>query len=47
MYDAANISGQQAKLREEVEFPLLFDTHDQREGMTAFSEGRAPVYTNN
>lgn len=47
MYDAANINGQQAKLREEVEFPLLFDTHDQREGMTAFSESRAPVYTNN
>lgn len=47
MYDAANITGQQAKLREEVEFPLLFDTHDQREGMTAFGEGRAPVYTNN
>ncbi len=47
MYDAANINGQQAKLREEVEFPLLFDTHDQREGMTAFGEGRAPVYTNN
>lgn len=47
MYDAANITGQQAKLREEVEFPLLFDTHDQREGMAAFGEGRAPVYTNN
>ena len=45
--DAANINAQQGKLRETAEFALLFDTHDQREGMTAFSEGRAPVYTNN
>lgn len=45
MYDAANINAQQAKLRETVEFSLLFDTHDQREGMSAFAEGRAPVYT--
>ena len=47
VYDAANLNAQQAKLCETVEFPLLFNTHDQREGMTAFSEGRAPVYTNN
>lgn len=47
IYDAANVNGQQGKIREEIEFPLLFDTHDQREGMTAFGEGRAPVYTNN
>lgn len=45
--DAANINAQQAKLRETAEFSLLFDTHDQREGMTAFAEGRPPVYTNN
>ncbi|MCC8356979.1 MAG: enoyl-CoA hydratase/isomerase family protein [Oscillospiraceae bacterium] len=45
--DAANVNAQQAKLRETTEFSLLFDTHDQREGMTAFSQGRAPVYTNN
>ncbi len=45
--DCANINAQQAKLRETDEFSLLFDTHDQREGMTAFSQGRAPEYTNN
>ena len=44
VYDAANENSQQAKLRETVEFSLLFDTHDQREGMTAFSEGRKPEY---
>ena len=47
MYDAANINAQQAKLRETTEFSLLFNTHDQREGMTAFGEGRPAVYTNN
>ena len=46
-YDAANVTAQQAKLRETTEFALLFDTHDQREGMTAFGEGRPAVYTNN
>ena len=46
-YDAANQTAQQAKLRETIEFSLLFDTHDQREGMTAFSEKRQPVYTHN
>ena len=47
IYDAANVSGQQGKIREEIEFPLLFDTHDQREGMSAFGENRSPNYTNN
>ena len=47
VYAAANINAQQGKLCETAEFSLLFNTHDQREGMTAFGEGRPPVYTNN
>jgi enoyl-CoA hydratase/carnithine racemase len=47
IYDAVNVNAQQGKLRETTEFSLLFDTHDQREGMTAFGEKRSPVYTNN
>ena len=47
VYDAVNVNAQQGKLRETTEFSLLFNTHDQREGMTAFGEGRPPKYTNN
>jgi enoyl-CoA hydratase len=47
VYDAVNVNAQQGKLRETTEFSLLFNTHDQREGMTAFGEKRSPVYTNN
>ncbi len=47
VYAAANINAQQGKLSETAEFALLFNTHDQREGMTAFGEGRPAVYTHN
>ena len=35
------------KAAEWAEFPILFDTHDQKEGMAAMLEKRAPNYTNN
>ena len=35
------------KATETTEFTLLFNTHDQKEGMAAMIEKRAPVFTNN
>ena len=35
------------KAAETTEFTLLFDTHDQKEGMAAMIEKRSPVFTNN
>ena len=35
------------KSQETTEFTLLFNTHDQKEGMAAMMEKRAPVFTNN
>lgn len=35
------------KAAETTEFTLLFDTHDQKEGMAAMIEKRAAVFTNN
>ena len=35
------------KNQETTEFTLLFDTHDQKEGMAAMIEKRAAVFTNN
>ena len=35
------------KAQETTEFTLLFDTHDQKEGMAAMIEKRTPVFTNN
>lgn len=35
------------KSQETTEFTLLFDTHDQKEGMAAMIEKRPPVFTNN
>ena len=35
------------KKTECFEVCMLFDTHDQKEGMAAFAEKRTPVYTNN
>ena len=35
------------KAQETTEFTLLFDTHDQKEGMAAMIEKRAPEFTNN
>lgn len=36
----------EGKKTECFEVCMLFDTHDQKEGMAAFSEKRAPTYTN-
>ena len=36
----------EGKQAESAECCLLFDTHDQKEGMAAFTEKRAPQYTN-
>ena len=35
------------KAQETTEFTLLFDTHDQKEGMAAMIEKRPAVFTNN
>ena len=35
------------KAAETTEFTLLFDTHDQKEGMAAMIEKRSPVFTHN
>jgi enoyl-CoA hydratase/carnithine racemase len=43
----SNDSIAEGKQVECAEFCLLFDTHDQKEGMAAFSEKRKPLYTNN
>jgi enoyl-CoA hydratase len=37
----------QGKAAETTEFTLLFDTHDQKEGMAAMIEKRSAVFTNN
>ncbi len=37
----------QGKMQETTEFTLLFDTHDQKEGMAAMIEKRPAVFTNN
>jgi len=39
-------TGAAGKAQETTEFTLLFDTHDQKEGMAAMIEKRAPVFTN-
>lgn len=42
----SNDSIAEGKQVECAEFSLLFDTHDQKEGMAAFAEKRKPLYTN-
>jgi enoyl-CoA hydratase len=42
----SNESIAEGKQIECAEFCLLFDTHDQKEGMAAFAEKRKPLYTN-
>ena len=44
---AANESVEAGKTQETIEFTLLFDTHDQKEGMAAMIEKRDAVFTNN
>ncbi len=43
---AANETITQGKMQETTEFTLLFDTHDQKEGMAAMIEKRTAVFTN-
>ena len=43
---AANESVNAGKNQETIEFTLLFDTHDQKEGMAAMIEKRDAVFTN-
>jgi enoyl-CoA hydratase len=43
---AANETITQGKMQETTEFTLLFDTHDQKEGMAAMIEKREAVFTN-
>lgn len=45
--EANNRTIDAGKSRETEEFSLLFDTHDQKEGMAAAIEKRKPVYTDN
>ena len=44
---AAKETISQGMMAETTEFTLLFDTHDQKEGMAAMMEKRAAEYTNN
>ena len=44
---ASKESISQGMMAETTEFTLLFDTHDQKEGMAAMMEKRAAEYTNN
>ena len=44
---AANETVAAGKAAETTEFTLLFDTHDQKEGMAAMIEKRQAVFTNN
>lgn len=43
---AALSTVESGKERESAEVALLFDTHDQKEGMAAMLEKRAPIFTN-
>ncbi len=43
---AACESVEAGKTQETIEFTLLFDTHDQKEGMAAMIDKRAAEFTN-